>query len=202
MKAPCPKTLSTTTWVVGLGGNLGDVRSSFTQAIRALERQAQVICLSNAYWTEPVGGPESQPRYLNAALLLQSSLAPLELLGLLLGVEAAAGRVRRERWGPRTLDLDLLFAPGVIVEDPALSVPHGSLHERAFALVPLLELIPDAIDPRSGSPLAELPVLATRPPMTQAGWPDGICWKWQGVLDPANALEDFSGTASQSPLAR
>jgi 2-amino-4-hydroxy-6-hydroxymethyldihydropteridine diphosphokinase len=96
-----------------------------------------------------MGGPP-QPEYLNAAVLLAFDGAPLELLDALLAIEARLGRVRAERWGPRTIDLDLLWIDGVAVEDARLEVPHPRLRERAFALVPLLEVAPEARDPRTG----------------------------------------------------
>jgi 2-amino-4-hydroxy-6-hydroxymethyldihydropteridine diphosphokinase len=133
--------------VIGLGSNLGDRRSNLSAAVRALSRSGSVLAVSPLYETVPVGPP--QPEYLNAAVRLSTELGPRELLGRLLSIERATGRERRERWGPRTLDLDLLWASGVVVAEQGLTVPHPELLRRAFALVPLLDVAPDARDPAS-----------------------------------------------------
>jgi 2-amino-4-hydroxy-6-hydroxymethyldihydropteridine diphosphokinase len=104
---------------------------------------------SHVYVTAPVGDIP-QPNYLNAAALVEYEGTPEELLDILLAIEGKLGRVRGEKWGPRVIDLDLLWAEGIVSETPRLTVPHPRLQERAFALVPLLELVPDAIDPRTG----------------------------------------------------
>jgi 2-amino-4-hydroxy-6-hydroxymethyldihydropteridine diphosphokinase len=135
-------------YVIGLGANLGDRRQSLRSAVVALGRAGQVVRLSDLYETAPVGPP--QPDYLNAALLLQSGLGPGALLTALLEVEQQHGRARREKWGPRTLDLDLLCSPGLVHDGPQLTLPHPELERRAFALVPLLDVLPDARDARSG----------------------------------------------------
>jgi 2-amino-4-hydroxy-6-hydroxymethyldihydropteridine diphosphokinase len=114
-----------------------------------------IEAVSSLYDTVPVGGPP-QPRYLNAAARLRTALSPRELLGALLGIERSEGRERRERWGPRPLDLDILWIAGLFVDEPGLTVPHPRLAERAFALLPLLEVAPDATDPRTGRPLSDL----------------------------------------------
>jgi 2-amino-4-hydroxy-6-hydroxymethyldihydropteridine diphosphokinase len=100
-------------------------------------------------------GP-AQPDYLNAAIRLSCALEPAELLSLQLEIEQLAGRVRLERWGPRTLDLDQLFIAGQTVDQPGLVVPHRELTRRAFALLPLLDVMPDARDPHSGRAYSEL----------------------------------------------
>jgi 2-amino-4-hydroxy-6-hydroxymethyldihydropteridine diphosphokinase len=134
--------------VVGLGANLGDRLAAMRAAVRELGRTSAVLATSSVYETEPVG--PAQPRFLNAAALLAWQGSPEELLRVLLDVEARLGRVRSERWGPRVIDLDLLWAEGVVVEGEQLTVPHPRLRERAFALVPLLDVAPDARDPRTG----------------------------------------------------
>jgi 2-amino-4-hydroxy-6-hydroxymethyldihydropteridine diphosphokinase len=136
--------------VVGVGANLGDRLSTMRAAVNELARVARVVKTSRVYATTPVGGPP-QPEYLNAAVLVAFDGAPLDLLDALLAIEARFGRVRAERWGPRTIDLDLLWIDGMAVDDARLAVPHPRLRERAFALVPLLELVPDARDPRTGA---------------------------------------------------
>lgn len=139
--------------VIGLGANLGDARATLAAAVRELDTAFAVLAVSALYATAPVGPP--QPAYLNAAVRLSFETPPRVLLGTLLALEARFGRVRRERHGPRTLDLDVLWIPDVTLDEPGLTVPHPRLHERRFALVPLLDVAPDARDPRSGRPLAE-----------------------------------------------
>lgn len=147
--------------VIGLGANLGEPERSFVEAIARIEALEGVELLgrSSLYDTEPVGPP--QPRYLNAAILVRSSLEPSALLELLLGVEAALGRdrAREERWGPRLLDLDILWMEEVELDSPGLTLPHPRLGERSFALAPLLEvasfLAPtylEALEKLGGSP--------------------------------------------------
>lgn len=141
-----PKTAG----VVGLGANLGSPVESFRGAVRALSLQAEVLGISALYRSSPIGPP--QPDYLNAGVLFRTHLDPASLLQLLRTIELAHGRVRRDRWGPRTLDLDVLWLEGTCVDSPELTVPHPRLTERAFALLPLLELVPEAIEPGSGRP--------------------------------------------------
>lgn len=139
--------------VVGLGTNLGDRWRHLATAVRGVSRLGNILARSSVYETQPVGGPSQGP-YLNAALLLETP-APLRgLLASLFFVEAEAGRERRERWAPRTLDLDLLWAGSASVAEPGLLVPHPRLRERAFALAPLLDLVPDAVDPVTLEPYA------------------------------------------------
>jgi len=132
--------------VIGLGANLGARRSALEGAVQRIVKLGEVVAVSSLYETAPVGGPQ-QPAYLNAALRLHYGGSPRELLGALLEIERDAGRERRERWGPRILDLDILWLEGVLCSEPGLSVPHPSLRERAYALCPLLDVAPDASDP-------------------------------------------------------
>jgi 2-amino-4-hydroxy-6-hydroxymethyldihydropteridine diphosphokinase len=138
--------------VVGLGSNLGDRRATLSAAARELETFGRVVARSALYETDPVGPP--QPRYLNAAVLFQTHLTAEPLLEALLAVEAKLGRIRRERWGPRVIDLDILWVDGESVRTPALTVPHPSLRERPFALRPLLDVAPSARDPNDGTAYA------------------------------------------------
>ena len=140
--------------IVGLGGNLGDRLAHLRAGVRALRLVGAVERLSSIYETEPVGPP--QPRYLNAAVLLTTSLDAEALLDELLRIEASEGRERRERWGARTLDLDVLWIEGQSVRTARIEVPHPGLRERAFALLPLLELVPEALDPLTGQRYADL----------------------------------------------
>lgn len=141
-------------YVVGLGANLGDRRATLISAVLALQAHGIVQAVSDLYESAAVGPP--QPDYLNAAVLLDSALAPGELLPELLAIERAHGRERRERWGPRTLDLDLLYSPALLLNEAALTLPHPELTRRAFALQPLLDVAPSASDPRSEARYADL----------------------------------------------
>lgn len=141
-------------YVIGLGANLGDREATLRSAIRALAKLGAVLAISDLYETAAVGPP--QPDYLNAAVLLESSLEPAGLLAELLQVERAHGRERRERWGARTLDLDLLYSPDLALSEPSLTLPHPELTRRAFALCPLLDVAPEAREPGSGRRYAEL----------------------------------------------
>ncbi len=136
---------------IGIGANLGDRLATMREAVARLSRVSTVLARSHVYETAPVGGPP-QGDYLNAAVLVDYNGEPLALLDELLRIEAELGRERYVRWGPRTVDLDLLWIEGLVVEHPRLFVPHPRLAERAFALVPLLEVAPGARDPRSGHP--------------------------------------------------
>ena len=138
---------------VGLGANLGDREAALGAAIALLEGLdgVRVTAVSEFRETEPVDYLE-QPRFLNAAAELETTLAPGELLASLLEVERALGRTRDgPRFGPRTIDLDLLLVEGIVVEEPGLTVPHPRLHERRFALEPLADLDPQLIVPGHGT---------------------------------------------------
>lgn len=131
--------------VVGLGGNLGDPARAFRSAEAMLDATpgVRVVARSPLYESAPVGPP--QPNYLNAALRLELELDARALLARCLEIERAHGRdrAREERWGPRTLDLDILVVEGEEVHEDDLVVPHPRLEERAFALVPLLDVAPE-----------------------------------------------------------
>lgn len=140
--------------VVGLGSNLGERQETLRGAVQALRALGRLLRVSSVYESAPVGPP--QPDYLNAAVRLSFAGRPETLLNALLGIEQAAGRERRIRWGPRTLDLDILWIRGLVVETAELSVPHPELSVRPFALLPLLDVAPDATDPRSGTAYREV----------------------------------------------
>lgn len=145
--------------VLGLGANLGDRLANLRAATRMLEELGALSIggRSGVYETAPAGGPP-QPHYLNAAVRGQTVLAPEPLLEAALAVERALGRVRPDsiRWGPRTIDIDLLWMSTGSYCAPALTVPHPRLCERPFALRPLLDLVPDAHDPHTRTPYASL----------------------------------------------
>ena len=140
---------------VGLGSNLGDREATIRAAIAALPG---VVAVSGLRETDPVGVVE-QPAFLNGAVALETELSPRELLDSLLAVERELGRERPERWGPRTIDLDLLLYGRERVDEPGLTVPHPSLHERRFALEPLAELDPELVVPGHGTVSALLAAL-------------------------------------------
>jgi len=136
---------------IALGGNLGDPRRQLLDAVDALARlpSTRLLRRSRLYRTPPWGMLE-QPPFINAAALLDTGLAPHDLLDALLAIEQRAGRVRAERNGPRTLDLDLLHMEGVRLDDERLTLPHPRIAERAFVLLPLADLVPDLLLPGQG----------------------------------------------------
>jgi len=129
---------------LGLGSNLGDRLANLQRAADrlAVRDGISVTRSSRVYETDPIGGPP-QPEYLNAVIEIQTTLDPLGLLGAGREVEAALERVRAERWGPRTIDVDILTYDRDVIDEPEITVPHPRMHERGFVLVPLLELDPD-----------------------------------------------------------
>jgi 2-amino-4-hydroxy-6-hydroxymethyldihydropteridine diphosphokinase len=141
---------------IGLGSNLGDSFAILTGALDRLQKhpQTEVIAVSSWYITAPIGPP--QPDYINGCATVETSLNALELLSVLKSIEAEFGRVRGEFWGARTLDLDLLLYADLIIDLPMLKVPHPHMCDRAFVLVPLAEIAPNWIEPRSGESIATL----------------------------------------------
>ncbi len=146
--------------VLGLGANLGDRLANLRAAVAALRElpQLRVTGRSSVYETPPAGGPP-QPDYLNAAVALETHLSPPELLAQVLTIEQSLGRRRPDaiRWGPRPIDIDILWLGQDRWDGPGLTVPHPQLTERPFALLPLLELVPDAVDPTTGRRYDSLP---------------------------------------------
>ena len=127
---------------LGLGSNLGDRRQYLREAVAALP---DVAAVSPVYEAEPVGGPEGQGPYLNLVVELDTDLSPRQLLDVGRRLEDAAGRVRAERWGPRTLDVDVLLVGDLSVNEPDLVVPHPRIGERRFVLAPLADLAPELV---------------------------------------------------------
>jgi len=125
---------------LGLGSNVGDRRRHLRDAVAALP---DVAAVSPVYETEPVGGPSGRGPYLNVVVELDTDLSARDLLEVGRRLEAAAGRVRGERWGPRTLDVDVLWVDGVALDEPDLVVPHPRMWERRFVVAPLADLAPD-----------------------------------------------------------
>ena len=138
---------------IGLGANLGDASDTLREAVEALDhREGITVREVSRFYRTPAWGREDQPDFINAVALLETSLTPRALLERLLAVETEFGRHRPdgERWGPRTLDLDLLLYGDAVIDEPGLRVPHPHLHERAFALLPLAEIAPEAEIPGIG----------------------------------------------------
>ena len=150
---------------VGLGGNLGDAAANLREAFAALGRlpDTRLSRASRLYRTS-AWGVTAQPDFINAVAMIETALAPLALLQHLLRIERDAGRHRladgSDRWGPRTLDLDLLLYGDQVIDTHDLTVPHPHLHERAFVLVPLLEIAPDARIPGHGAAAGALAAMA------------------------------------------
>jgi 2-amino-4-hydroxy-6-hydroxymethyldihydropteridine diphosphokinase len=130
---------------IGLGSNLGDRRAHLNAAVEGLRSGGDVVAVSPLYETAPVGGPAGQGPYLNVVVELSTDDTPRRLLERCRALEEAAGRVRAERWGPRTLDADVLLVEGAEVDEPDLTVPHPRLWERRFVVQPLADLAPDLV---------------------------------------------------------
>lgn len=137
---------------IGVGSNLLDPLEQVRQAFRALDTLAKTWCVARSplYRSEPVG-PPGQPDYINAVAYLETRLTPKALLAALQDIEKRQGRIRTLRWGPRTLDLDILLYDNLIQDEPYLTLPHPRMHERAFVLYPLRDLNPDLVIPGRGS---------------------------------------------------
>jgi len=152
---------------IGLGSNLGDREAMIRLALDEVARLpgTTVLRASSLYDTEPVGEVD-QPNFLNAAALVETELTARQLLWNLMLVERRLGRVRGQRWGPRVIDLDLLFYGSQVLEEPDLRVPHPEVIRRAFVLVPLVEIDPAFVHPETGETLLHhLSTLNARPPV-------------------------------------
>jgi len=139
---------------IGLGGNLGDVAAALRSALAGLDALPRTrLVAASGFHRTPAWGVEAQPDFINAVAVLETGLAPRALLEALLRIERGHGRERAadgSRWGPRTLDLDLLLYGDQVIDEPDLVVPHPQMHARAFVLVPLAEVAPDAFVPGRG----------------------------------------------------
>lgn len=154
---------------IAIGSNLASPLEQVNAAITALGEipQSQIVALSPFYRTPPLG-PQDQPDYLNAAVALETTLDAEALLDHTQRIELAQGRVRKaERWGPRTLDLDIMLFGDEVINTPRLTVPHYDMHNRGFMLWPLFEIAPEALFP-DGTPLACV--------LTQCGAPKPALW--------------------------
>lgn len=153
--------MSTHRAYVALGGNLGDRRATLERAVDLLGRTpgvpgrrrgkpgVRVVAVSGFLETAPAGGPPGQPKYLNAAVAIETTLSPAELLAALHRIESALGRDRAAevRWGPRTCDLDILLMGATVMRTKDLTIPHPRMHERLFVLRPLAQIAPRAVHP-------------------------------------------------------
>lgn len=165
---------------LGLGSNLGDRAGNLRRALELLRRAGesargrpgvQVTRISPVYETDPVGYLD-QPPFLNLVAEVRTDLAPLHLLQACLRAERDLGRVRTDRWGPRTIDIDILLYDEVTLQQPDLEIPHPRLWERAFVLIPLLDLHPDLKGP-GGRPARELPAASESPGVRRWGFVQG-----------------------------
>ena len=159
-----------TTAVLGLGANLGDRRANLAAALDRLLEDADIVVQAvSALYETPPWGKTDQPAFLNAAARVETSLAPRALLKAILDVERRLGRERGERWGPRPIDIDVLLFGTAEIDEPGLQVPHPRLHERAFALAPLVDVLPGA--EVAGRPAAEWLLEADSAGMTLVAGP-------------------------------
>lgn len=144
---------------LGLGSNVGDRENQLKEAIRLLDEQSgiKVVKVSSFYETEPVGYVD-QPDFLNLCVEIQTELSPKAVLERGLAIEQQLHRVRKERWGPRTLDIDILLYGDQIIEEQDLTIPHPRMTERAFVLIPLQEIAPNKIEPRTQTKIKDITV--------------------------------------------
>lgn len=142
---------------IAIGSNLGDKVDNVKKAASLVADgvKATLVAMSSLYETEPWGIKE-QPAFVNAVMEVETVLSPTELLAHTSAVEAKMGRQRELRWGPRTIDLDIIFYDGLVTEESALTIPHPRAHERAFVMVPLAEIAPDLKHPVLGKKAAEI----------------------------------------------
>ena len=156
MPQPAPENLEMA--FLGLGANLGEPAATLAAArdLLAALPQSRLVAASALYRTAPVGGPAGQPDFFNVVLALATTLEPTVLLEHSLAIEERFGRRRLQRWGPRTLDIDLLLQGERLLDVPALQLPHPRLHRRRFVLEPLCELAAELLHPRLGVPFRQL----------------------------------------------
>ena len=142
---------------LGLGSNVGAREKFLNRAVAELKsvRDTRIVWASSVYETDPLG-MTNQPKFLNAAIEIETQLAPKELYPELKAIEQRVGRTPAERWGPREIDVDLLVYDGLVYQDEKVTVPHPEMEKRKFVLVPLKEIAPDLVHPISGMTMEEL----------------------------------------------
>lgn len=160
---------------IALGGNLGDVKAAFLSARNMIAALPDThVTASSKHYSTPAIGPAGQPDYLNAVISIETEMPPIELLDALQAIELAHGRERKEHWGARTLDLDILVIAKDMISSERLSVPHPLLFERQFVLRPLCDLAPEWQHPQlklSAADGLEKIIAAGEPPL-----PEGEVW--------------------------
>ena len=173
---------------LGLGGNLGDPVAAFAVALRALDAHPEVAVLKlSSVWRTAPWGKLDQPEFLNMAALVETSLSARALLAVCLDLERQAGRERGERWGPRTLDIDILSYGAETIDEPGLQLPHPRIAERAFVLAPLAEIAPEMSV--GGQAIAE---------RWTASEPEGVTRDPTATERLANALSSKPATSSRT----
>ncbi len=140
---------------IGIGSNIGHRIDNCRNALLEISGVGDIVRVSSVYETEPVG-KENQPEFINCAGEIETPLSPLELLGRLKSIEDKLGRGRGEKWGPRTIDLDIIFYGDLVIDSEELTIPHPHAHLRRFVLEPMCEIAPTLIHPEFGVPLSEL----------------------------------------------
>lgn len=180
--------------VVGLGANIGDPLRQMERAVGSLRQLGELVAVSGLFSSAAIGGP-TQPDYLNAAVLMLTPLSPEHLLPELLAMERRAGRERRERWGPRLLDLDILWSKGFCIETTNLTVPHPRLLERAFAMLPLVEVAPNAREAHTGKSYEDCISTAVRQQDCRriASW-SGRTWQFEASQRAPLRSDDTVGS--------
>jgi len=131
---------------ISLGANLGPARENIARAIRSIKKNCRVLAVSSLYESDPVG-PQDQPKFTNAVVKVETDLSPFDLLDHPMAVEREIGRKKTRRWGPRVIDIDIIFYGDLVISTDSLVIPHPRAHERRFVLEPLLEIDPAAWHP-------------------------------------------------------
>lgn len=172
---------------IALGSNLGDRLSYLRRALNGLQREdgIAVVALSRVYETKPMGLTH-QPDFYNMVIQVKTRLVPADLLSVCMQIEKENGRLRTLRWGPRTLDLDILLYGSEVIEEPNLIIPHPRMHDRAFVLLPLCDLAPERIHPVLGRPFREL----AREVQGKEGVVPCTTIHWPAVSEPSGNSKD------------
>ncbi|PCJ25811.1 MAG: 2-amino-4-hydroxy-6-hydroxymethyldihydropteridine diphosphokinase [Flavobacteriales bacterium] len=142
--------------VLSLGGNIGDVKQAFNYSIKLLEKNIGELVLSSSLYKTKAWGVENQPNFLNQVLVFSTELLPIDILHVCLETELIIGRVRKEKWHKRLIDIDVLFYDGEIIDTPDLTIPHPHVHKRNFVLFPLVDIIPSFRHPLLHKTMKEL----------------------------------------------